>query len=175
MLKFPYFISWYYQRPSCDLLYRGQIQEKTFSVSILHGLKEDVKILNSGFLACLGDHYQGLPRSSFLRSTLQSKSHPVRTGTTYEHINFLRHAFSFYKRLCFQDEMTESVSPPTPPTLSQILRFWTNSEGMQNQKIILKNPIPLCSKQVVFPKTKEKCGYLKAFVCSKTCKIKLLN
>eukprot|EP00093_Oithona_nana_P007892 07892.XXX_360330_360605_1 [CDS] Oithona nana genome sequencing. len=31
-----------------------------------------------------------------------------------------------------QDEMTESVSPPTPPTLSQILRFWTNSEGMQN-------------------------------------------
>ena len=89
--------------------------------------------------------------------------------------SFLRHAFSFYKRLCFQDEMTESVSPPTPPTLSQILRFWTNSEGMQNQKIILKNPIPLCSKQVVFPKTKEKCGYLKAFVCSKTCKIKLLN
>ena len=89
--------------------------------------------------------------------------------------SFLRHAFSFYKRLCFQDEMTESVSPPTPPTLSQILRFWTNSEGMQNQKIILKNPIPLCSKQVVFPKTKEKCGYLKAFVCSKTRKIKLLN
>ena len=89
--------------------------------------------------------------------------------------SFLRHAFFFYKRLCFQDEMTESVSPPTPPTLSQILRFWTNSEGMQNQKIILKNPIPLCSKQVVFPKTKEKCGYLKAFVCSKTCKIKLLN
>ena len=89
--------------------------------------------------------------------------------------SFLRHAFSFLKCLCFQDEMTESVSPPTPPTLSQILRFWTNSEGMQNQKIILKNPIPLCSKQVVFPKTKEKCGYLKAFVCSKTCKIKLLN
>ena len=89
--------------------------------------------------------------------------------------SFLRHAFSFYKRLCFQDEMTESVSPPTPPTLSQILRFWTNSEGMQNQKIILKNPIPLCSKQVVFPKTKEKCGYLKAFVCSKTCKVKLVT
>ena len=85
--------------------------------------------------------------------------------------SFLSHAFSFRKCLCFQDEMTESVSPPTPPTLSQILRFWTNSEGMQNQKIILKNPIPLCSKQVVFPKTKEKCGYLKAFVCSKTCMV----
>lgn len=73
----------------------------------------------------------------------------------------------------FQDEADEATEfmNMKRPTLSQVLRFWTTSEGMQNQKIILKNPMPLCTKQEIFPKTKKKCGYLKAFVCSKTCMV----
>ena len=64
---------------------------------------------------------------------------------------------------------------PEKVTLSQILRFWAHSAGLENQKVILKNPIPLCSHQGMFPNGQKKCGYLKAFVCSKTCKIKLLK
>ena len=64
---------------------------------------------------------------------------------------------------------------PEKVTLSQILRFWAHSEGMQNQKVVLKNPIPLCSQQEMFSNDQKKCGYLKAFVCSTTCKIKILK
>ena len=67
---------------------------------------------------------------------------------------------------------------PEKLTLSQILRFWAQSAGLENQKVILKNPVPLCIQQEwgrKFPFNQKKCGYMKAFVCSKTCKIKMVK
>merc|ERR1711953_1244666 len=105
----------------------------------------DVQNLDFGFLACLG-------------------------------ALFFNHQFNPRPRVIHSEKsVQESEEPEQPPTLSQILRFWTTSEGLQNQMIVLKNRIPLCTTMQLLPKTKKKCGYLKAFVCSKTCKVKLVT
>merc|ERR1711884_1013275 len=106
--------------------------------------ERDVEVTDCVFLACLDDHYHGAL--------------------------FFQHRFN--PKMVERPAKVAVLDHPKPEklTLSQILRFWAQSAGLENQKIILKNPVPLCIQQEwgrKFPFNQKKCGYMKAFVCSK--------